>query len=838
MSGNETERKLNEAFAQGQRLIFWYDEAGEYAGEIDSLQLDASVLKLTGKDYFRAKVLLEHEAKDRCFLVYAPFARPRDEENPLADTVHYSRVFSTDRISEVMLAMGIPANLRPAPAAYPLFWRSNARIDKFTTLDIQPMTEENIHIAILCALSGSRVVHFDEVVKRLLEGGVERGQSMLESFGQMGALDTFWTFCEKFYGLSLTAPSLDRLIATLLCTYSAAQHAELPERLRNYVTSKKNNVSVFLSNFMANANTSDVFDQISADYTGRLQVREALEAMPTETLLSLDAFAAVDEILLGKAVDVLLEEDPDRTIGGLDLPALKERRADSGLHFSEKFRDYYRMLLHARELMLLAREPLYFSTAREMAETYRKDLYRGDMAYRKFCLLYEQAEHKQTYEKLSGLVERLYVNEWQDLLTRQFSDLLEQSSRDALGIPLQEKFASLQVKPRVGKERTVVLISDAFRYECGRELADILNRDVKFDAQLETMVTALPSITDLGMAALLPHRDIRVSEDFSVSVDGSPCATMVQREEILKRHYPNALCLKLDAVLSMGKRELQERCTGKDVVYVYHDQIDSTGSAGSSENEVFSACEDALRELERGIRKLTDSISSTYFLVTADHGFLYRRSVIGEHEKIDVRGLGAIAAAKRYRLTAQPEQLPGTLSFVYQYTTPPTCVSFPRNASVFKQQGGGANFVHGGTSLAEMIVPLLTVKTKRGRQNVRKAAFTLLNTQKRITNLITYLEFIQDEPVSDTVRPTQYKAWFETESGQVISGVEQLPATSGDTSAQGRLVKQRFTLQNRKYRASERYYLVLQDAGDAIAQPQKQEFTIDIAFADDFGFRV
>ena len=69
-------------------------------------------------------------------------------------------------------------------------------------------------------------------------------------------------------------------------------------------------------------------------------------------------------------------------------------------------------------------------------------------------------------------------------------------------------------------------------------------------------------------------------------------------------------------------------------------------------------------------------------------------------------------------------------------------------------------------------------------------------------------------------------------------GRKPQPATSGDTSAQGRLVKQRFSLQNRKYRASERYYLVLQDAGDAIAQPQKQEFTIDIAFADDFGFRV
>lgn len=34
---------------------------------------------------------------------------------------------------------------------------------------------------------------------------------------------------------------------------------------------------------------------------------------------------------------------------------------------------------------------------------------------------------------------------------------------------------------------------------------------------------------------------------------------------------------------------------------------------------------------------------------------------------------------------------------------------------VFKAQGGGQNYVHGGASLQEMILPVITLKTAKGK---------------------------------------------------------------------------------------------------------------------------
>ena len=58
----EIEKKLNEQFANGQRLIFWYDADASFETEVDRLQLgDVRILHLTENNAFRTKLLLEHE---------------------------------------------------------------------------------------------------------------------------------------------------------------------------------------------------------------------------------------------------------------------------------------------------------------------------------------------------------------------------------------------------------------------------------------------------------------------------------------------------------------------------------------------------------------------------------------------------------------------------------------------------------------------------------------------------------------------------------------------------------------------------------------------------------
>ncbi|NCB05776.1 MAG: BREX-1 system phosphatase PglZ type A, partial [Clostridia bacterium] len=536
--------------------------------DIAVLNVSAKLLVLTGSNTLYAKALLESDDPTSCYLVYAPFARPADADFHLADTVHYSRVFSTDKITQLMQELRIPEGMKATLARYPLFWKSNARIEKFAALELDAYTATLVDTAVLCVQCGARVVSFDEVLKKVLGAGLEKGEAMLKTFESVGALSTFWQLCARYYGYEEPAPQLARLVATLLCTYTAAAHAALPERFRQYVTSRKNNVCVFLSNFMSGAQTRAAFDELSASFAQRLQIREAFEKLDAAQLLEVDAFAVADELLLARATALLLTEDLTTGVGGLSLPQLVQQRALSGLHFAQQFQAQYALLLHARTLIAAACQKPQYKTAKAMAEGYRRVLCEADTAYRKFTALYDRLPDQAPYEKLARLMERIYCNDLLDACTRQFSTLLADVGPAALGLPMQEHFAETYIRPRVGRERTFVIISDALRYECARELLKRLTDDEKCDATLDAALSTLPSITRLGMAALLPHRQICVSPDFTVTVDGLPCGDLASREKVLAASYPDGICLKLDAILTMQKKDLRERCNGKDVVYI------------------------------------------------------------------------------------------------------------------------------------------------------------------------------------------------------------------------------------------------------------------------------
>ena len=65
-------------------------------------------------------------------------------------------------------------------------------------------------------------------------------------------------------------------------------------------------------------------------------------------------------------------------------------------------------------------------------------------------------------------------------------------------------------------------------------------------------------------------------------------------------------------------------------------------------------------------------------------------------------------------------------------------VDTPVGADIFKVAGGGQNYVHGGTSLQEMMVPVIELTT-----NTRGVAYDyvdviLTSITRNVTNLITY----------------------------------------------------------------------------------------------------
>ena len=179
------------------------------------------------------------------------------------------------------------------------------------------------------------------------------------------------------------------------------------------------------------------------------------------------------------------------------------------------------------------------------------------------------------------------------------------------------------------KKKVVVIVSDALRYEVADELASIIRQEDRYDAELRYTIARLPSYTQLGMAALLPHRTLKINENKSatVAVDGVDSSGLQARSGILNAAVSGgALAVKAEEILSKTRDECRELTRNHDVIYVYQNRIDKVGHSRETEQDAFAAVEDAMDELVKVVKKLAAANASN-MLITADHGFLYQDEV-------------------------------------------------------------------------------------------------------------------------------------------------------------------------------------------------------------------
>ena len=401
---------------------------------------------------------------------------------------------------------------------------------------------------------------------------------------------------------------------------------------------------------------------------------------------------------------------------------------------------------------------------------------------------------------------------------------------------LQRDFFSKYVN--YAKERTVIIISDAFRYEVAHTLFEKLQANEKCAATISAMQGVLPSYTPLGMASLLPHKTMEYNDSFDVLVDGKICATTGQREIQLQTYKPNSKCIQFDAFRNMKQADLRNVFTGQEVVYVYHNQVDARGDAAKTENEVFTACEEAIDEIYALIRKISTQANTYRFLITADHGFIYKRDKIQTSDKISTALAKTNSVGQRYAISNEVIQENGVCNItlgVILGNDDSRVVSYPLASDIFKVAGAGQNFVHGGCSPQEMLVPLIDVKVERGKKETSVAEIDLVSLTNKITNLITTLDFVQKEPVSDVVKETTYRIYFVSENNEKISNENICIADKKDADTAKRMFRFRFSFKNKQYNKSQKYYLVAFDDKNDI-EVLRHEIIMDIAFADDFGF--
>lgn len=266
---------------------------------------------------------------------------------------------------------------------------------------------------------------------------------------------------------------------------------------------------------------------------------------------------------------------------------------------------------------------------KDVVEDYVSGTYLIDTYYRKFYYYLDRIGMDADMEKVRELVENVYTNKYLTDFAYTWNQSLTNEAYDTYSDVKQEDFFRHYVRPFMnesGGGRVIVIISDGMRYECARELLDDLELDEKCDAKIGHMLSVLPSETTLGMASLLPNKDIKVDDSLDIFVDDMHCGnSTAERQKILQAVVPKSACYDFDKVLQAKKAEIRELFQDKELVYIYQNQIDQRGEGQRSDNEVFNACQEAIDEIQKLIRRLTGYISNTRYLITADHGFIYKR---------------------------------------------------------------------------------------------------------------------------------------------------------------------------------------------------------------------
>lgn len=848
MNLQEIRNFLKELFSKplgdgkNRHIVFWYDENEDFIEDIDDFDLeDIKVIKLTENNSFWVKYHIEKEDTTSNILVYSNMKKPDPQEDWLYDIFSYSQEFSTDRATVIMRELKVlEPSLKEVFETYNTFFKNKERITGFKNLDIQSYTKEKIHVGVLAVLTKAKIMDMEEIVKSLIKDYLNGSNKIYEDIKKFGNEDALWTLLEKYYGYSFEERSLERFMAMLLVTnMNETVKFELPKSYDLFISSKTTNCIVFINHFTNNVKDNEYYDKMQALVADKLKIAQLLESHDSETFVDCDSFEVVDKLILTRITNLLKDgvEEFDKY-----LNLLSSRRT---LHYYKKYRSEYKAIKWTINLLNKKKSlgsMIKTEDAYSMVKSYANEYFYIDKAYRKFYYHYDNCNWKEELSDLKETVENIYNNWYLQELSIKWNDALNDlSSWRIEGLKYQDKFYHDNIKYK-SKERVFVIISDALRYESAEELNTLLTNERKGKAELDYMQGVLPSYTKLGMAALLPNNLMEINDKYDVLVNDISSNGTDNRDAILKMENEKSLAITYDKLMDMKSNEIVQQFKGLDVVYIYHNTIDARGDHASTEREVFEATEDAFKEIINLVNKLVNRVSASNIIITADHGYLYKRSAMEESNKLSGVKLDDGEDNRRFLLTSKNEDVEGTVTFSMDYLLGEESNKYvitPKGTTRFKVQGAGANYVHGGSMLQEIVIPLIRFKNDRSvssANSIRKVKISLTSINRKITNIITYLEFFQDEMIQDKVLSQRIRCYFEDEEGNRISNENIIIGDSRSENPVERTYREKFVLKSMPYDKTKQYFLVMQDDEDLNGYYERIPFNIDIAIVDDFGF--
>lgn len=816
------------------RIVFWYDDKEELHSEFESfLRPGIETIELANNE-FAVKYRLLRKQPEQKFLIYHAGPAPEDPDNWLLDVQLGQGEFRADRVGLWLNELELSQEHAGLLQEHRAFFAVESRRGKLKAILNSTDKDETIRRKMLAVCADSESdSDLREILKNLLSETAQDEHGRFDLISRCGLAPFLWNALGHAYQYYSDVPGmLDFTIELFKSCYALGlcQKAKL-----------NSDALVFLKLWKDSRTHSESFERLSGLAAETLGIEQDLQRQDYRALLEMDLFEFID----WKIINELVHGVANRTLSAAACSQfIRERRSS---HWFARFEHVYKAIDYASQLISgLDRIDLAIDSLEAGVQRYSQYWYRIDRLYRKMIFHLQACKEVTILESMVSLAENLYSNHFLLQVNNNWQRMLDPSSQwDAGAFPLQNSFFAGQVKKTFldNRKKIFVIISDALRYEVASELLEQIRREDRYQAELTPMVSMLPSYTQLGMAALLPNRELAFAENTSgaVLVDGISSQGTANRDKILKLNVPSAEAIKADEFLAMNRDAARELVRDHDMVYIYHNRIDATGDKKETEDQVFEAVEEALKELLMLIKKLA-AANATNILITSDHGFLYQNKPIDESDFSisEVSGETVFFSDRRFILG---KRLPPQPSLKHYFSSAAGLageieIQIPKSISRLRLKGSGSRYVHGGATLQEVVIPVLLVNKKR-ESDIRPVNVEILRSgSSLITSGQLSVTFYQSEPVSEKVSPRKLIAGIYTESGALISDRHERIFDFRSENEREREVPIRFLLTREADKANNQEVILRLSEQEADTTHYKeyksQRFTIRRTFTSDF----
>lgn len=732
------------------RVVIWHDPEGQYISVLDGFELPGVQTFRVANNEYTIKHRILHIDPASKFLIYRSGPIPTGIGNWLLDLELAYGVFTADRISLVAQELGLTAEgIDDVVGAHESFFNSTKHLQSLKSL-LNPEDDAiDLRAKMTAVLLGLKDSHsLLEITRALLVENAKGRSTKYDALVEYGLDSFYWRGVASIYGYESGTPSIDDLVLWTFRQAIEGFTSDRPGGLRN--------IQLDFASLRNDRRSQDALVVLAKRAARDLDYASTIEDADFRDLVSVDLFEEVDQ----KIVSELARAVTAQTVTVREVADVVRARQSSV--WIDGYRQLYTAIVSASELLsTLASIDFTMSSLDDGLERYRREWFRIDQLYRQFTFAFRTYEGPHPLDPLREQVETRYTNKFVYELGTAWQQKVDAADRWASTVlRSQMSFYDDHIKPLVrdGK-KAVVIISDALRYEVADELGSRIRQEDRFDAGLEAMLGVLPSYTQLGMAALLPHKTLKHSPDAkTVLADDKPTNGTAPRKKILESVGGSAIQAEDFRALSADER--RDQFKANQVLYVYHNRIDATGDKQGTERQVFEAVDDTLRDIVDLVKKLANA-NATNIFITADHGFLFQDEGLADSFFLSTQPQG-----DELKVVNRRYVLGRGLKIDYAFNTFQSIqldldddleVQIPKSIHRLKLAGGGSRYVHGGATLQEVVVPVLSVNKKR-KSDTRLVNVEVWPESDKITTGQVVVRLFQSEPVNEKVHARNVRA--------------------------------------------------------------------------------